>query len=101
MLPQVYHDHGSCPHDSKNLFGREIQVSFFGPTPFIFFSPISGSDFNLAKLLAKKHNFKMGFIPAKTADESMHRVSNENNVRYSIFPAKKLLMLFLGFKETK
>ena len=78
MHPQVYHDHGSCPHYSKKILEREIQVSLYGATPFIFFNPISGSDLNLAKLLAKKHSFKMSFIPAKSGDESVYRVSNEN-----------------------
>ena len=79
MHPQVYHEHGSCPHNSKNTLEREIQVSLYGATPFIFFNPISGSDFNLARLLAKKHSLKMSFILAKSADESVHKVSNEND----------------------
>ena len=66
---QVFHNHGSCLHYTKNLFGNKIPVYFIGVPPFIYFKTGSGSDFNLAKILAKKYAFNMEFHPAKISSE--------------------------------
>ena len=77
MHAHVYQDHGSCPHYTKNIYGRDVKASFYGPTPFIYFNPISGSDINLANLLAGNYGFNIKFIPEKTKTTTglLHRVS--------------------------
>ena len=79
IYPQVYN--GSCPKYAENILGKEITVSFYGPNPFIYFNSKSGSDFNLAKLLAKKYELKMKFIPAKSGTELVQRVSSNNQIQ--------------------
>ena len=66
---KVYHDPESCRHFARNLFANKIPVYFFGALPFIYFKPISGSDINLAKILAKKYFLNMEFNPAKTTSD--------------------------------
>ena len=59
---------GICPWHTINPSGKKLQISFYGPRPYITYVPIGGSDFILAGLLAKKHGFIPTFIPARTYD---------------------------------
>ena len=77
MHAQVYHDHGFCPHNAKNIFATKIPVDFFGAIPFIYYmyNPISGSDIILAKILAEKHGLNLKLNPAKATSDLVQRVS--------------------------
>ena len=83
IYPQVYN--GSCPKYTENILGKEITVSFYGANPYIFFNPISGSDFNVAKLLAKKYELKMKFILTKPTTELVQRVSSTILIKSSFW----------------
>ena len=76
--------------------GKEISVSFYGANPYIFFNPISGSDFNVAKLLAKKYELKMKFILTKPTTELVQRVSSTNLVGLFFL---KLYIISFRFQE--
>ena len=59
---------GACPKQLQIPFGKHIKVSFIGVIPFINYEPIGGSDFEVMKLLAKKHRFFPKFIPERAAE---------------------------------
>ena len=81
IQPQVFDT--PCPQNAENTLGKEIPVSFYGANPFIYFNPLSGSDFNVANLLSKKYELKMKFIPAKPTTALVQRVSSTNQIKSS------------------
>ena len=60
--------HGICPKDTTSPHGKELNISFIGPPPFITYNPMGGSDFLLTKLLAEKFRFLPKFLPEKSRD---------------------------------
>ena len=57
---------GACPKHTQSPHGKELNISFIGPPPFITYKPIGGSDFLLMRLLAQKFNFRPKFIPERS-----------------------------------
>ena len=56
---------GLCPMHLQNLFGKELNVSYTLSTPYSMPSPVggvSGSDFQIIKLLTRKYGFIPRFI---------------------------------------
>ena len=56
---------GSCPQHLQNSFSKEFNVSFSLTPPYSMPSPVggvSGSDFQIIKLLARKSGFIPRFI---------------------------------------
>ena len=88
----VFPNHGSCPHYAKNLFGSKIPVYFCGPMPFIYYKIGSGSDFDLAKILAKKYALNMEFSPAKTSSDLVQIVRHiiKQERKFSRRPAHRI-----------
>ena len=59
----------ACPKHSQIPHGKELNISFIGPPPFITYKPIiGGSEFLLMKLLAHKFNFAPKFIHERNYD---------------------------------
>ena len=63
MYAQVYP--GVCPLHLQEPFGKKLNISFIGPTPFITYNPVGGSAFIVMSMLANKYKFIPNYIPAK------------------------------------
>ena len=64
---------GLCPMHLQNPFGKELNVSYTLSTPYSMPSPVggvSGSDFQIIKLLTRKY----GFIPRFIYEAHYHNV---------------------------
>ena len=60
---------GHCPPVLQNPRGKLLQISFFGPLPYIKYHPsIGGSDFIVAKILAEKYRFRTKFHLERNAE---------------------------------
>ena len=57
---QVYP--GVCPLPLQEPFGKELNISFFGFSPFITYNPVGGSAFIVMAMLANKYKFIPNFI---------------------------------------
>lgn len=59
---------GMCPPHTESPRHKDINVSFYGPRPYITYTPVGGSDFTVIRVFAKKHGFVLNLIPATSAD---------------------------------
>ena len=60
---------GVCPLHLQEPFGKTLNISFIGVTPYITYNPIGGSDFIVTNALAKKFHFIPKYIPARSWDK--------------------------------
>ena len=60
---------GVCPLHFQEPFGKTVNISFIGISPYITYNPIGGSAFIVTKLLAKKFQFIPKYIPARSWDK--------------------------------
>ena len=81
---------GACPKLAKNLHGKELNISFIGPPPFITHNPIGGSEILLMKLLAHKFKFTPKFIPERSYD-----VAKVNGTLYGMIHKVGKIFLFV------
>ena len=75
---------GVCPPHLQEPFGKTLNISFIGFTPYVTYNPIGGSDFIVTNLLVKKYHFIPKYIRARGYDKvernnrtfgMVHRVS--------------------------
>ena len=66
---------GECKKQTNGLYGKTLNVSFFGPEPFITYNPVGGSDFLIVKLMSKQLKFTPNFISEESFDKMVYRVS--------------------------
>ena len=66
---------GYCPDQLRNPHGKEFNISFIGPKPYISYDPIGGSDFEVTNILAKKFKFIPKFVPERSYDIVKSNVS--------------------------
>ena len=63
---------GSCPVHFQKPANKVLPIFFFGPAPFIKYpkdhGKLGGSEFQVMKLLAKKHKFSTNLLPARSID---------------------------------
>ena len=65
---------GVCPLHTISPSEKMLRISYGGPRPYIMTHvPISGSDYILTRLLAKKHGFIPSFI--SLVESNLTRVS--------------------------
>ena len=60
--------YGLCPRHVQSPYGKELNISFIGPEPFVTYNPIGGSDFLIISLPAKKFGFFPKFVPETSYD---------------------------------
>ena len=66
---------GHCPDELRNPHGKELNISFIGPKPYISYNPMGGSDFKIVNILAKKFRFIPKFVPERSYDVVRNNVS--------------------------
>ena len=76
---------GVCPLHTVNPNGKKLQISYGGTRPYVMtYNPISGSDYSLTRLLAKKHGFIPSFI--SLVESNLTRVSLVKNTTLPLLP---------------
>ena len=78
----------ACPKGLQNPHGKELNISFIGPPPFVTYKPVGGSDFLLIQLLAEKFRF----IP-KFVQEKAKNMVKSNGTNYGMVNTVSEIML--------
>ena len=87
---------GFCPSHLQIPFGKTLDISFIGFRPYIIYNPLSGSDFLVTKILAKKFGFIPKFIPAKSIDTIQNNQTTYgmvHRVRISLYISNTIFKL--------
>ena len=77
---------GECPAHLNHPYGKTINISFIGISPYVSYNPIGGSAFIVTKLLAKKFKFMPKFIPERSWD-----IAKRNNISFGMLHRVRLL----------
>ena len=86
---------GLCPEHAQSPQGKELNISFIGPEPFITYDPIGGSDFLVIKILAEKFNF----IPKFIAEKSMDMVVSNGTSHGMVYKVRRPFCSFYTLKD--